>query len=46
MSRVCDSLLRFLKRVGTYMVVILSWIMIAIVIGSFAEPWAQPFTWA
>ena len=35
MSRVCDSLLRFLKRVGTYMVVILSWIMIAIVIGSF-----------
>lgn len=35
MNRTGDSIWRFLKRMGTYMVVSISWMMIAIVIGSF-----------
>lgn len=35
MNKITDSILSFLKRAATYMVVIVSWFMIAVVIGSF-----------
>ena len=35
MNKIKDSILRFLRRAGTYMVVIISWMMMAIVIGAF-----------